>query len=123
MLFTQEYEAWRNAGIEVLLTVDIGDAAWRGNIGVVPALFGRLRLAAEQSCVLTCGPEIMMRYVVIESIGCGVKPGQIYLSMERNMSCGMGICGHCQLGPAFICRQGPVFNYRQIEPYLYVEEF
>jgi NAD(P)H-flavin reductase len=123
LLFADEYEAWRNANIEVHLTVDIGDAAWRGNIGVVPALFARLRLVPEQCYVLTCGPEIMMRYVAIEALTRGVTPERLYLSMERNMSCGIGQCGHCQFGPAFICQQGPVFTYGQIEPYLYVEEF
>ncbi len=123
LLFTHEYEAWRKAHIEVHLTVDVGDAVWRGNIGVVTSLLGGLRLVAQRSCVLTCGPEVMMRYVALESFACGLKPEQVWLSMERNMTCGIGQCGHCQFGPAFICRQGPVFTYRQIEPYLHVEEF
>jgi NAD(P)H-flavin reductase len=123
LLYTDEYQAWRLANIEVLLTVDIGGEGWRGNIGVVPTLLHRFRLAGQRTHVLTCGPEIMMRYVVFEALGCGVPADQIYLSMERNMSCGIGQCGHCQFGPAFICRQGPVLTYRQLDPYLHVEEF
>ncbi|HYV38603.1 MAG TPA: FAD/NAD(P)-binding protein [Gemmataceae bacterium] len=123
LLFTDEYEQWRSSDIDVQLTVDLGDDYWRGNIGVVPAFINRLRLVAAKTHVLTCGPEIMMRYVALEALARGVKTEQVYISMERNMSCGIGQCGHCQFGPAFICRQGPVFTYRQIEPYLHVEEF
>ena len=123
LLFTHEYEAWRNANIEVHLTVDIGHITWESNIGMAHAMMGGLRLDSTQTSLFTCGPEIMMRYVIREAFACGIKPEQMYLSMERNMSCGIGQCGHCQFGPTFMCRQGPVFGYRQIELYLYVEEF
>lgn len=123
LLYADEFDLWRAAGIRVEITVDFGDAGWRGNIGVVPALFGRLRLAAENTRVLTCGPEVMMRFVVFEALSRRVAPEHIYLSMERNMTCAMGFCGHCQLGPAFVCKDGPVFSYRRMEPYLHVEEF
>ena len=121
-LYPAEYDAWKAAGIEVEVTVDIGDADWNGNIGVVPVLFYSLRLKAEETCVFTCGPEIMMRFVIFEALARKVPPSQIYMSMERNMSCAMGFCGHCQLGPAFVCKDGPVFSFPTMEPYLKWED-
>lgn len=122
LLYTEEYDAWRDADIEVAVTVDLGEADWTGHIGVVPVLFYRLRLNAEQTCVLTCGPEIMMRFVIFEALARKVDPAHIYLSMERNMNCAVGFCGHCQLGPAFVCKDGPVFTYERMEPYLHLED-
>lgn len=122
LLYREEFDAWRAAGIEVEVTVDIGDKDWQGNIGVVPVLFYRLRLNAPRTRLFTCGPEIMIHYVVFEALARRVKPEHIYLSMERNMSCALGLCGRCQVGPFFVCKDGPVFTYRQMAPYLHVEE-
>ena len=108
--------------MEVATTVDIGDAEWTGNIGVVPVLFYRLRLEPRRTRVLTCGPEVMMRFVIFEALARKISSADIYISLERNMSCALGLCGHCQLGPAFVCKDGPVFSYRQMEPYLHVED-
>lgn len=123
LLYTDEYDAWRDADIEVNVTVDLGDADWQGHIGVVPVLFYRLRLAAPDTRVLTCGPEIMMRFVIFEALARKIRRQHIFLSMERNMNCALGFCGHCQLGPAFVCKDGPVFTYQQMEPYLHLEDF
>ncbi len=123
LLFTAEYDAWRAAGMELQITVDLGDENWQGQIGVVPALLSRLRLREARTRVLTCGPEIMMRFVVFETIARRIPRESIYLSMERNMNCALGHCGHCQLGPAFVCKDGPVFSYPQLEPYLHIEDF
>lgn len=122
LLFTHEYAAWRDAQIEVEVTVDIGDVGWQGHIGVVPVLFYRLRLKADQTSVMSCGPEIMIRFVVFEALARKLRPENIYVSMERNMSCAMGFCGHCQLGPYFVCKDGPVFNFRQVETYFSLED-
>lgn len=122
LLYAPEYDAWRAAEIEVEVTVDIGDEHWRGNMGVVPVLFYRLRLNAAKTSILTCGPEIMIRFVIFEALARKIPPDRIYLSMERNMNCAIGHCGHCQLGPAFICKDGPVFSYRQMEPYMHLED-
>lgn len=122
LLYVSEHEPWRDAHIEVEITVDMGDPEWRGHIGVVPVLFYRLRLQPERTCVFTCGPEIMMRFVIFEALARKVSPRQIYMSMERNMSCAVGLCGHCQLGPAFVCKDGPVFTYEHLEPYLNWED-
>ncbi len=122
LLYTYEYDAWREAEIEVEVTVDLGDADWTGHIGVVPMLFYRLRLDAARTHVLTCGPEIMMRYVIFEALARRVEASHIHLSMERNMNCALGFCGHCQLGPAFVCKDGPIFSYERMEPYLHLDD-
>lgn len=123
LLFTNEYETWRRAGIEVETTVDLGDDDWTGHIGVVPTLLERLILDAERTRILTCGPEIMMRFVIMEALSRGIASEDIALSMERNMNCAIGFCGHCQLGPEFVCKDGPVFSYDRMAPFLNVEEF
>ena len=122
LLYTEEFEAWRAAGIQVEVTVDLGTDDWTQSIGVVPVLFYRLRLNPESTRVLTCGPEIMMRFVIFEALARRIEADSIYLSMERNMSCAIGLCGNCQLGPSFVCKDGPVFTYQQMEPYLHLED-
>ncbi len=123
LLYTSQYDCWRETDIETHITVDLGDNQWKGNIGVVPSLFERLQLDASLTRVLTCGPEIMMRFVIAECLAQKIDPKHIFVSMERNMNCALGFCGHCQLGPAFVCKDGPVFTYEQMEPYLNVEDF
>jgi NAD(P)H-flavin reductase len=122
LLYPSEYDAWRAAGLEVDVTVDIGDAGWPGDVGVVPVLFYRLRLQPKQTVVMTCGPEIMMRFVVFEALARRIAPENIYLSLERNMSCAMGFCGHCQFGPYFVCKDGPVFDFGQVEGFFNLED-
>jgi NAD(P)H-flavin reductase len=123
LLYTEEYPTWRAAHIEVEVTVDIGGSAWQGNIGVVPVLFYRLRLHPQRTQVLTCGPEVMIRFVIFEALARRIAPSLIHLSMERNMSCAVGLCGRCQFGPVFVCKDGPIFTYAQLQPYLHVEDF
>ena len=123
LLYAGEYAAWREADIEIEVTVDIGDQTWTGNMGVVPVLFYRMRLSAPKTVILTCGPEIMIRFVIFEALARKIPPDRIFLSMERNMNCAIGLCGHCQLGPAFICKNGPIFSYRQMEPYMHLEDY
>jgi NAD(P)H-flavin reductase len=122
LLYTREYDTWRHSGLNVEVTVDIGDADWKGHVGVVPVLFYRLRLEPRQTVVMTCGPEIMMRYVVFEALARRVEQDSIFVSMERNMSCAMGFCGHCQLGPHFVCKDGPVFSFQQVEQFFSLED-
>lgn len=122
LLYTTQFAEWRSRGLHVQTTVDRATAGWLGNIGVVPLLFDRLRpLAPQNTIVLTCGPEVMMRYTVRSALERGLTPEQIYVSLERNMQCAAGFCGHCQLGPAFICKEGPVLRYDRIAPFLRVE--
>jgi NAD(P)H-flavin reductase len=123
LLFTDEYETWRDAGIDLLVTVDRTDEGWDGTVGVVPVLFYHLRMKSQNSVAFTCGPEIMMRFVVYEALARRLQEENIYVSFERNMKCGFGSCGHCQLGPYFVCKDGPVFSYQQLQPYFNVEDF
>jgi NAD(P)H-flavin reductase len=121
--FRDEYQAWREAGIEVMITVDRADEDWDGTVGVVPLMFYRLRMKPQNSVAFTCGPEIMMRFVVYEALARRLPEENIYVSFERNMKCGFGSCGHCQLGPYFVCKDGPIFTYQQLQPYFNVEDF
>jgi NAD(P)H-flavin reductase len=123
LLYTAEFENWRHQGIDVNLTVDRADSNWHGQVGVVPSLFYRTRLDPRRTVVVTCGPDIMMRFVVHEALARRIPKAAIHLSLERNMKCGIGLCGHCQYGPAFICREGPVLSYRTLEPFFDVQDF
>lgn len=119
LLFRKELDAWaRQPETQVLTTVDSGGLEWRGHVGVVTTLFRYARLQPAQSVALVCGPEIMMRFAARELQAQGIASSDIYLSMERNMKCAIGFCGHCQWGPHFICKDGPVFNYSRIRPLL-----
>ena len=89
-------------------------ADWRGNVGVVPALIPRISFDPDHAVALVCGPEIMMRFTIAALRNRGLAAEQIYLSMERNMKCAVGLCGRCQFGPAFVCRDGPVFRFDRI---------
>lgn len=123
LLYAAEYPDWERQGMEILVTVDRADQAWKGRVGVVPVLFNRLQIDPERTVVLTCGPEILMRFTVSEALTRRVSDRDIYYSMERNMQCAVGMCGHCQLGPAFLCKDGPVFAHRQLAAFFSQEMF
>jgi NAD(P)H-flavin reductase len=115
MLYRQELEHWRGKfDLEIQVTVDRAASNWRGNVGVVTTLIPRAPFDPSNTFVLVCGPEVMMRFTVMELEKRGVATERIYLSAERNMKCGIGFCGHCQLGPVFVCKDGPVFALGQI---------
>lgn len=123
LLYTGEFQRWKDGQIEVHVTVDRADETWTGQVGVVPQLFYRIRVDHQNTLVMTCGPEIMMRFVIYEALARRIPKEAIYISMERNMKCAVGFCGHCQFGPAFICKQGPVLNYAAVEPFFGKEDF
>jgi NAD(P)H-flavin reductase len=119
LLYRKELARWaRGRDTQVLTTVDYGGTSWRGRVGVVTSLFKFLRLQPARTVAMVCGPEIMMRFVARELAVRGVAREDMYLSMERNMKCAVGFCGHCQWGPHFICKDGPVFPYARIAPLL-----
>ncbi|WP_424361390.1 FAD/NAD(P)-binding protein [Methylocystis parvus] len=123
ILFRHEVESWRGRfDIDVDVTVDHAGAEWRGHVGVVTTLISRLDIDPGKSIAMVCGPEVMMRFVAMSLIDKGLSEDAIYLSMERNMKCAIGHCGHCQLGPTFICRDGPVFTYRRLKPLMTIKE-
>ncbi len=123
LMYPSEYENWRQAGIDVEVSVDRSDANWPGRVGVVPMWFYQFRIDARKTVVLTCGPEIMIRFVIFEALARRIPLENIYVSLERNMKCGQGSCGHCQLGPYFVCKDGPVFRFDALQPYFNLEEF
>lgn len=123
LLFTAEYDAWQRQGMEMLVTVDHADASWRGRVGVAPLLFRKIAIDPARTVVMTCGPEIMMKYAIQESLARRVPKRDTYVSLERNMQCAVGLCGHCQFGPLFLCTNGPVFSYDAIERFFGKEHF
>jgi NAD(P)H-flavin reductase len=111
VLFRGEIPAWIDAGAEVAVTVDTATSGWRGEVGVVTELLGRLISEPARTLAVVCGPEVMMRFVVRDLVASGAAPGSIFVSLERNMQCAVGHCGHCQLGPTFMCLDGPVLPW------------
>jgi NAD(P)H-flavin reductase len=118
ILFRRELEQWRASfELDVHVTVDRAVGRWRGNVGVVTTLIPRAHFDPLSTLAVVCGPEVMMRFTALELLKRGVTREHIYLSMERNMKCGIGLCGHCQFGPTFVCKDGPVFRYDRIEAF------
>jgi NAD(P)H-flavin reductase len=115
ILYKRELERWRGKfDLEVQVTVDRGASGWRGNVGVVTPLVARAPFNPSNTVALLCGPEIMMRFATMELQKRGVPAERTYLSMERNMKCALGYCGHCQYGPTFVCKDGPVLRLDRI---------
>jgi NAD(P)H-flavin reductase len=123
ILYASELEDWKQAGLEVQVTVDRTGNGWKGNVGVVTLLLERLKLPQPSRTVLfTCGPEVMMWYTIQSALARGLSEQNLYVSLERNMNCAVGLCGHCLLGPEFICKDGPIFRYDRVASILKVHE-
>jgi NAD(P)H-flavin reductase len=123
ILFRAELEHWRTRlDIDVEVTVDRADSDWHGNVGVVTTLVKRSAFDPKKTIALVCGPEIMMRFAAQELEKSGVPAEAIYLSMERNMKCAIGHCGHCQFSSDFICKDGPVATYARLARLLAMRE-
>lgn len=114
LLYGGEYDRWRGLGVGVHVTVDIGGAGWRGHVGLVTDLVAPLDLSWPTTTAFVCGPDEMMHHVARQLLGLGVDGEWVQLTLERNMKCGNGLCGHCQLGPMIVCRDGPVASYAAI---------
>jgi len=123
ILFRKELADWRGRfDLDVFVTVDRATGSWRGNVGVITDMIPKAPLSAANAIALICGPEVMIKYAARALRQRGIGLDQIYCSMERNMKCGVGLCGHCQYGPHFVCRDGAVFRYDTIEPLLSLSE-
>jgi NAD(P)H-flavin reductase len=130
LLFTDEYESWRARGAQVAITVDrvpldpctLVPPAWDGPVGLVTSLLADVHVRTDRTVAYLCGPEVMMPHTGTALTELGVPPEQIRLSIERNMRCAVGVCGHCQLGPDLICRDGPVTTLDHAMPLLAVAE-
>ncbi len=115
LLYTAELAAWAARGdLDVGVTVDRADATWLGRVGIVTHLFDHARWDGTKAIAFVCGPERMIQATVNTLAAHGVTPDRIYISMERHMECGVGLCGHCQMGPYFVCKDGPVFSLAQL---------
>ncbi len=104
-------------GVDMKLTVDQADGDWSGNVGVVTTILSADDVDIASSVAVVCGPPIMMKFATLKLLEFGFGAEQIYLSMEKNMSCGVGKCGHCMIGKYYVCKDGPVFTYEQIKGY------
>jgi NAD(P)H-flavin reductase len=123
LLFLHDLEHWRGRfDLDVEVTVDAAGADWRGHVGLVTTLLPRVEVEPGRTTALVCGPEIMMAFVARALQARGLPSERIWVSMERNMQCGLGHCGHCQLGPVLICRDGPVFRLDEVERFTEVRE-
>jgi NAD(P)H-flavin reductase len=119
LLFRERFDAWRRQpDTEVLLTSDQPDKTWHYHVGVVTELFEQVAVDPARTVVLMCGPEIMMRLGAPILMQRGIPATAIYVSLERHMECGIGLCGHCQMGPYFLCKDGPVMRYDRVAPWL-----
>lgn len=105
----------RKEKVDVVLTVDAGDAVWKGNVGLVTTILKDLPVDLNKAVSVVCGPPIMMKFATLKLLELGFKPESIYLSMEKNMSCGLGKCGHCRIGRFYACKDGPVFCYEDLK--------
>ena len=122
-LFRDQLADWTwTPGLEVELTVDQPAAGWSGPVGFVTEPLARLRLDPRRTAAFLCGPEPMMRFSARVLLDKGIAAADIGISLERNMQCGVGLCGHCQLGPLLVCRDGPVVDYESAAPLLAVRE-
>jgi anaerobic sulfite reductase subunit B len=123
LLFRADLARWRrDRRVALELIVDRADAGWRGRVGLVTELIRRARFEPANAVAMVCGPEVMMRFAAAELRSRGVPPEAIHVSLERSMRCGIGHCGHCQLGQLLICRDGPVLSYDRVAPLLEVSE-
>jgi NAD(P)H-flavin reductase len=111
IVFKSDLDSWEHRGTKVLLTVDTATPKWDGRVGLVTTLLTDAGFEPANSRAMLCGPEIMMRFTARALVDRGVDPEGILVSLERNMQCGVGWCGHCQLGPLLLCRDGPVVPY------------
>ena len=116
LLFTEELERWKaREDVELDLTVDRADDKWKGNVGVITTLIPKVQVSPANTVIVTVGPPVMYRFVLMEVLGKGIPDGNIWLSLERHMKCGVGKCGHCQIHHFYTCKDGPCFSYAQIK--------
>ncbi len=123
ILYRKEIERWRQRlDVDIEVTVDHATASWNGHVGVVTTLLSRASFDPRAAVALVCGPEVMMRFTAAALGEAGLADEAIWLSVERNMKCGVGLCGHCQLGTALVCRDGPVFRHDRLRHLLALKE-
>ena len=116
IIYKNSFAEWsKKEKVDIVTTVDVGDETWTGNVGLITTILNDLPVDLRKAVAIVCGPPVMMKFVTLKLLDLGFRPEDIYLSMEKNMSCGLGKCGHCRLGSYYICRDGPVFTYEQLK--------
>jgi NAD(P)H-flavin reductase len=123
IVYKQFIPEWQKLDrVDILLTVDVGDESWKGRVGVVTTILDQIPVDLQTSPTVVCGPPLMMKFTTQKLVAAGFKDANIYLSMEQNMSCGLGKCNHCRLGKIYVCKDGPVLTWKDIkdieEPFL-----
>lgn len=117
-LYREEIEEWtKRDDLNVVLTVDTGDKTWKRHVGLVTTILDDVKMDYKEGIAVLCGPPIMMKFTTKKLLDMGFKDENIYLSMEKNMSCGIGKCGHCRIGTYYACKDGPVFQYSKIKDF------
>jgi NAD(P)H-flavin reductase len=123
ILFVREMELWRGRfDVSVEVVVDRAAPGWHGFVGVVTALVPIAPIDPSNTVAMICGPEVMMKFAALELGARGVDASRTFVSLERNMKCGVGLCGHCQMGPTFVCKEGPVYRYDAVARLLALRE-
>jgi len=116
IIYKESIPSWAKIKkVDVVTSVDTADAKWKGNVGLVTTILKDLPVDLKKAVAIVCGPPIMMKFATLKLLDFGFKPQDIYLSMEKNMSCGLGKCGHCRIGKYYVCKDGPVFTYEQLK--------
>ena len=116
LLYKDSLSQWATKRkVDLVTTVDVGSPEWKGNVGLVTTILKDLPVDLNKTVSIVCGPPIMMKFVTLKLLELGFKPVDIYLSMEKNMSCGLGKCGHCRIGKFYACKDGPVFTYEELK--------
>ena len=117
IVYKNEIESWKKHGkhVDIEISCDVGDPTWKGNVGLVTTILKDISVDTASAVSIVCGPPIMMKFVTFKLLDLGFKDTNLYLSMEKNMSCGIGKCGHCRIGPYYACKDGPVFTYDKIK--------
>jgi sulfhydrogenase subunit gamma (sulfur reductase) len=119
LIFTEEFDDWRAApATELHVTVDEGDEAWTGNVGLITELLEQVAPAPENAVTITCGPPVMIKFTLLTLEKLGFTPEQMIVTLEAKMTCGIGKCGRCNLGEKFVCTDGPVFSYAELSGFL-----
>ncbi|MCI4343125.1 MAG: FAD/NAD(P)-binding protein [Thermoplasmata archaeon] len=123
LVYYRQIQEWRGrSDLRFQTTVDAAGRDWYGDVGLVTARVPDIRVEPARTVAFLCGPEVMMKFTAQALEARGVTDSAIYVSLERNMKCAVGLCGHCQLGPEFVCRDGPVFRYHDVRRFLSVRE-
>lgn len=116
LVYKNRLKVWEEMPqIRFMMTVDVGDSTWTGNVGLVTTLFAKSKVIVDNTVAFVCGPPVMIRFVILELLNLGFAPENIISTLERYMKCGVGKCGHCAIGHKYVCVDGPVFSYKEMK--------